>query len=380
MTERKAWCCWKQTSSEPERMKSRGFILRFMALAVLSTAAVSVLAAPSLHLENNQPFPIQMPVTIRDSGLGDGEWTANGRAVQTAGANATLVIDLARGAQQDITFKQGKTVKAGAFALKRAPDGVELIYSGKELGQLSWGIFLKPAKPVPAEEGAATHEDFDTAFAALPLQFQHTGEGPVFDTWTAEAPKAGLRLKLTLLAYHEGFLDLSAQLTNAAAERQTNVYAAVICRWQQPRLKSRTLCYDNRISTLGEKASSPFRAGEGRHQFTQRGVDWVRGACGNGVTAAWLNDFAPSFTLLDNTAKNTFKQPRYEGANLPQLGQEVQTAGNKFYSITEIARSNIQSYRDRLAESTLPARGDSIVFSSRLGVGEKAIERERTRL
>ncbi|MDB6027503.1 MAG: hypothetical protein JWM68_3726, partial [Verrucomicrobiales bacterium] len=219
----------------------------------------------------------------------------------------------------------------------------------------------------------ATAVNFVGLFNALPLTFRSTMRGPVCDVWTAETVKAGLKLQIELIAYGAGFLDVNAQLTNESADERAKVYAAVVCCWEQPRVKSRTMCYDNRIGPLADKASSPFHTGEGRHQFTQRGLDWVRNTLDNGVTAAWLNDFAPSFTLLDKSSKNSFKQPRYEGASMPQLGQEAQTAGEKFYSITEIARSNTKSYRDRLAENTLPAHGEGVSFSSRLVLGKQSL-------
>ena len=350
-------------------MKPATFFSLVVSLLGLAFAPVLVSAKePILVLENNQSFRIKMPIAIRDLGLGDGQWrTDRGQAVQTIGSNAVFIADVPPQTQTRISFNKGNTTRTGNFALKSVADGVAMVYSGEELGRLSWDILVKPAKLAAADDTqAATHEDFNATFSALPLAFHEAHYGSVFNTWTAEVAKHGLKLKIELLAYADGFLDMNARLTNESADEQAKVYAAVICRWEQPRVKSRTLCYDNRIKPLGEHAVSPFRSGEGRHQFTQRGVDWVRCEFAHGMTAAWMNDFAPSFTLVDNSTKNTFKQPRYEGASLPQLGQEVQTEGDRFYSITEIARANIKSYRDRLAENALPARGDSVSFSSRL--------------
>jgi hypothetical protein len=61
--------------------------------------------------------------------------------------------------------------------------------------------------------------------------------GPVFDSWEAQTSRDGLRLTLTLRCFHDGFLDISPRLTNEAAEHTTNVYAAVVCRWEQMRLR-----------------------------------------------------------------------------------------------------------------------------------------------
>src|SRR5205823_6113659 len=106
---------------------------------------------------------------------------------------------------------------------------------------------------------------------------------------TAQATKSGLKLVLDLRAFHEGFLDINARLTNESAATTTDVYAAVVCRWEQPHAESRSLCYDNHITSLAENAWSPFREGQGRHLYVQRGVDWIRTRFGNGVSVAWLN-------------------------------------------------------------------------------------------
>jgi len=133
-------------------------------------------------------------------------------------------------------------------------------------------------------------------------------------------------------------------------------------------MQARSLCYDNRISQLAARGTSGFRAGEGRHLFLQCGVDWIRTTFKEGPTVAWLNDFAPSFTVQ---SAGTARTPaRWTGANLSQLGQEVQSSKEKLYSITEIARANIRSYRDRLKENVLPPTGESVSFSSRLVFGD----------
>lgn len=344
--------------------------MRFSAIAAAFVCVFSSLAKEAaIVLENNQPFRIHMPIKV--SGLS--ETTAN-RAIQFLGTNAIFIANAAPESRAEIPVNA--TTKAGTavFAARPTAKGMELFFADKSLGQLGWDIFVKPVAALAAEDAAMTNrEDFSRSFSALPLTFRKTSSGPVFESWSAEANKAGLKLQVELLAYAEGFLDINAKLTNETADEKKKVYAAALCEWNQPGIKQRSLCYDNRIGPLGEQSASPFRSGEGRHQFTQRGVDWVRTVFKSGVTAAWLNDFAPSFTVLDNTKKNSFKQERYQGASLPQLGQEVETAGERFCSVTEIARSNTRSYRDRLAENVLPARGEGVSFSTRVVFSKKPI-------
>jgi hypothetical protein len=330
---------------------------------------------PSLELENNQPFRINMPIEVRGVPLPAGDWiTIEKQPVQKRGSNIVLIANINAGGRKTISIQPGTVAENKIIHLRQEQNSLALTFAGKELGKLSWNILLQPSKSANEKEipSHTNSEAIAQSFKPLPLSFQKVAAGPVFDTWTAETTKSGLKLKIEILVYAGGFLDVNAQLTNESTDEKAKFYAAVICRWEQPNVKSRMLCYDNRIRELAQKDSSPFRSGEGRHQFTERGADWVRSVFDNGASAIWLNDFAPSFTVLDNTSRNTFKQPRYEGANLPQLGQEVQTSGEKFYSVTEIARSNIKSYRDRLAENRLPPRGDGVKFSSRLVLNKKS--------
>ena len=332
------------------------------------------LAAKTVLLENNQPFAIHMPVVVKGlSPEKDGQKLGERTALQAYGTNAVFVADVKASEQQRLAFRKAALTSQQKFSVTSASGGASLNYGGNELGTFTWDIFIKPAKP-SSDDSQMPSEKFDTVFSPLTLEFSKGATGSVFDQWTAETTKAGLKLRIELLAYHDGFLDINAQLTNETADTKQKVYAAVVCRWEQPGVKERTYCYDNRIRPLNESGASPFRSEEGRHQFTQRGVDWIRTVLNNGQTIAWMNDFAPSFTVLDNSTKNSFKQPRYEGASLPQLSQEIQVKGKQFYSITEIARSNIKSYRDRVAENTLPAHGEGVAFSSRLFLKNDAFD------
>ncbi len=309
-----------------------------------------------------------MPVEVRQLKLANGSWsTSEGKPVQALGSNAVLVADLAPGKEKQLELGQHNAPQSTALTVTAANPAIGVVFNGKNLGSLSWDIVLQELKKRPADEGdgpPSTRRDFAAGFQPLPLSFSRVSNGPVFDTWTAETTKAGLKFTVQLRVYHEGFLDVNARLINDGAIRTTNIYAAVVCRWEQPGSEGRTLCYDNRISAFGDTAYSQFREAGGRHQFLQRGVDWIRTSYGDGITTAWLNDFAASFTVV---APATAKTPaHYTGANLPQLGQEAQSAHQTLYSITEISRSTTRSFRDRMKEFILPPRGEGVAFASRI--------------
>src|SRR6185295_226582 len=60
------------------------------------------------------------------------------------------------------------------------------------------------------------------------------------------------------------------------------------------------------------------------------------------------------------------------------LGREVQTASDRVYFVTEIARSTVRSFRDRLKENILMPRGESVSFSSRLVFGDGTLDDRHT--
>jgi hypothetical protein len=323
-------------------------------------------AGPTITLQNNQSFPWRLPVRMHIRATNDVPWlTTDGRAVQPLGHDALFIADIAASASQQITLHPGTLARRPAlFTIKADKPGVRLIYSGKELGRLSWSIEMHTVTTRKGETNAA--QDFDADFTPLPLQFQRKVHGSVFDQWLASATYSGLQMQIELLAYADGFLDINAHLTNESADPKIKTYAAVVCRWERANTVSQSICYDNHIHELGARDRSSFRSSKGSQTFKQRGTDWVRAVFKEGTTVAWLNDFAPSFTIVDNSTNNPLHQPRYAGANLSQLSEEVQTAPGRLYSITEIARPDSDRFLDRLTEAVLPPQNEGVSFSSRL--------------
>ena len=309
---------------------------------------------------------------IREQKLGVGMWaTSVGRPVQQVGDDAVFIAELNASSNERLAFRHSQSASEPAsLTLLPAANGVELRYKGKDAGRLSWDVVLRDAQPAARKESRAmTRTDFASQFATISLSFEKSASGAVFDVWRAEGTKNGLKLLVELQAYHVGFLDLNTQIENVSAST-TNVYAAAVCRWQQPQVSSRSLNYNNEIAPLSDAGWSPFRGtdesgtGDSRHMFIQRGVDWINTTLAAGAGVLWLNDFAPSFTVHQDA---TDKRPgRYTGANSPQLGQEAQTADGNFYSITEIARSNTRYYLERFVPNVLPPAGEPLTFSSRL--------------
>jgi hypothetical protein len=380
-----------------KRLTSWAIVLFFSHSAVSKT----------IYVTNNQPFSVRLPVEIRDVWLAGNGWLAGEQPVQADGGNMMLVADVPASSAKSVELRAGQNPNAvPSITAEPTEAGLSVSQGQVKLGTFSWDILIEPVKKKTDEPDSAqvSNRDFNSKFAALPIHFAKVNNGPVFDDWAAETVKEGLRLWLRVRCFHEGFLDITARLTNESVERTNNVYAAAICRWEQNGQSGRSFCYDNHIAPLGENARSSFREGEGRHLAIQRGVDWVCTSFGNGdgaraglsphetkteartglstlhsaqvdCSVAWLNDFASSFTVK---AEATTKTPaHFTGANASLLGREVQTAGNRVYFITEIARSSVRSFRDRLKENILMPRGESVSFSSRLVFGDATLDDRR---
>ncbi|MBA3514581.1 MAG: hypothetical protein H0T77_09430, partial [Pyrinomonadaceae bacterium] len=351
----------------------RGLSAALVLLCAVSGIVANDKTAPhAVVIVNHQPFRVRMPIRIRDQQLGAGKWATNeGQPVQQVGDDAVFIADLKATSTERHAFRRSHGLRS-PLLLKVVPvaNGVELRYNGKNSGHLAWDVVVRDAQPAARKESRAiTRPDFASQFAAIPLSFEKSASGAVFDVWRAEGTKSGLKLLVELQAYHTGFLDLNAHIENISAST-TNVYAAAVCRWQQPQDSFRSLNYNNEIALLSNAGWSPFRGtddtgtGDSRHMFIQRGVDWINTKFPTNASVLWLNDFAPSFTVHQAA---TDKRPgRYTGANSPQLGQEAQTADGSLYSITEIARSNTRYYLERFVPNLLPPAGEPLTFSSRL--------------
>jgi len=324
----------------------------------------------AIVLVNNQPFAIRMPMEV--SGItGDTaeHLMAEVAAVQPVDSGVVLIGSVNANASRRLALLPAsrRSEPDRRLVIDTIDDGVRVSFDGQPIGNLSWSVHLSAAASAPKTSTATPPQDLAHTFEALPLEFTRTVQGHVFDTWTAKGSRHGLSVALTLRAYREGFLDLSTRVTTEPDARTSGVYAAVVSRLTHAAAAAeRRICYDNRIAPLAATGRTPFRAGEGRHHFVQRGVDWLTLRTAAGASVAWMNDFADSFTILQDSSENRFRQPRYTGANIPQLGSEAQAAPEALFWITEIARTNIQSYRDRLVDNILPPAGESVSFGSRL--------------
>lgn len=371
-------------------MHSKIIRLKNVLGALVLTAGIvvgTVCAASVYELRNNQPFPLRAPVKITEQqALPDGVWKVGGDTLaQSQNGELYLVTEIPASGEKRFVPTQvvaGATgQKDAALAASASGGSVSLQFDARDLGRLSWSLVLQPLE-VTAKGTARPVKlplDYKAEFSALPLDFQKTASGPVFDLWKGTADKNGLVCTVVLRVYHAGFLDIETSLANRSADAEKKVYCALVCRWEQPETPKRTLDYDNHITELEPAAYSPFRLGTERHLFIQRGADWIRSDYKSGVSVVWMNEFSDSFTLLDESSRNTFKQSRYVGGSLPQLGQEIQTAERAIYSITEIARPNIRSYSpDRIFDNVLPAKGDGVQFASRMVFARAPLDDVRT--
>lgn len=337
----------------------------FGVFAFVQTISAQNAGVETLRITNNQPFAVRMPIRLRGTNL-SGKTQLNGRAIQTDGADALFVADLPASAGKDFRLQNGSPKTSPKnFVLNPTENGVALNFAGAEYGRLSWQILYRDSKPEELKgEPYSTKTDFSKDFQALPFKFTKISSGALFDVWRAAAESNGLQLTIEMRQFHDGFLDINSELKNVGAAKTENVYAAIVTRWQQPDGATRSLCYDYRTRDLTENDYTNFRVGDSRNWYVQRGVDWLKTNFAGKNSVAWMNEFSQSFTVHQDARG---KRPaRWVGANIPQIGHEAQTAGRDVYLLTEIARSNLRSYAERLEDNRLMERGDNANFSSRL--------------
>ncbi|MGI8965599.1 MAG: COG1470 family protein [Limisphaerales bacterium] len=320
----------------------------------------------SIRLINHQDYSIHLPVTLRGIPFQETNST-----FQIDGSNIVFIADISAKGGKELSFQADTSNLRKLISVAATTNGIELKVGQKTAGKLSWDISVEPSvKKSRQKEIASSKADYAKIFQPLPLSFVKKNSGAVFDTWSAAATKSGLALSIEVKMFHEGFLDLSTRLTNESAPTE-NVSAALICRWEHPALENRTLCYDNRRREFGDVAATDFHEKDGRFWHIQHGVDWVRSQIKNGPSIVWLNPFDPVFTVhAEAKAKNP---DRFTMGSQAQFGHEAQSISGAFFSITEIARANLESYRDRVSENVLPARGESFIVTTRLAFQESKV-------
>jgi hypothetical protein len=362
------------------------FILLFAALLFLPNAVLinaqnneSGRIRRDVKIVNNQPFPVKMPVGLSGLNSTAADWqTADGKAAQTESGKLFFIADLSASSTKNFNLQNASAAKTDGKLLSIAPteNGVSLSFAGANLGELAWQILYRDSRPEELKgEPYSTKVDFSKDFQPLPFKFKKISEGSLFDVWRGAAEDNGLRLSIELRVFHDGFLDMNSEFKNVGAAKTENVYAAIVTRWQQPKTTERAVCYDYRIRNLSANDYTLFRVGESRNWYVQRGVDWLRANTASGASVALMHDFSQSF-MVHQDAKG--KRPaRFVGANIPQIGYEIQTAGDDIYQLTEIARSNLKSYAERLEDNRLMPLGEMVDFSSRFAFSKTALTDEQ---
>src|SRR4030095_9892809 len=99
----------------------------------------------------------------------------------------------------------------GKISAEPVESGIRLKSGDRDLGTLSWDVYLQPIDRVPTDEQAAqTKRDFDKTCPPLPLKFAEAKRTPHFNLYSADASKNGINLKVTLEVYPSGFVDVRA--------------------------------------------------------------------------------------------------------------------------------------------------------------------------
>lgn len=348
-------------------LKKMAKLSAFLIYLNLSIGFIFAQNIPSqIEIVNNQPFQVRMPIYLKGLNLKENDWRISKNTnIQQAGDETVFVADINKSATQTFALEKGKADIKSQLALKPSQNGVSIEFNGKTLENLSWQILFRDSKPEELKgDPYSTKADFSANFQPLVMNFSKVADGSVFDTWRGAGETNGLQLTIELRVFHEGFLDIVSTLKNVSQSKIRDVYAAVVTKREQPNEQSRTVNYDNRIRKFETNDWTNFRVGESRNWYIQRGIDWLKTDFAGNLSTAWMNDFSQSFTVHQD-AKG--KRPaRWVGANIAQIGYEAQSKNKDLYILTEIARSNLKFYAERLEDNRLMNVGDGISFTSRI--------------
>src|SRR5437588_6135650 len=95
--------------------------------ALWTSMATAADSASTIELINNQPFPIRMPIEVRQFHLPNADFvTSDHQGVQPVGSNLVLIARVASGSERHLALSAGKFPIKPALALQPAQDGINL--------------------------------------------------------------------------------------------------------------------------------------------------------------------------------------------------------------------------------------------------------------
>src|SRR5690349_16490885 len=95
--------------------------VQFFLLALSGFLAIADDSPKALTLVNNQPFPIRMPLQVRQFPLPIGTWeTSNGELVQADGNDVVLIASVEAGSEKQLTFRKKPFSGRGPFRVSKA--------------------------------------------------------------------------------------------------------------------------------------------------------------------------------------------------------------------------------------------------------------------
>ncbi len=360
----------RRVNALPMNLPTSALLLRTIVAAIvfcrIGLAEAADSAIGSIRFSNNQPFSIRVPIEIQ----GINVQTASDSFIQSDGTNLVLIADVAAKANREFQLKKQSAQRRDRVVLTTSAGEVQLLVDGKNIGGFSWDLIVEPVRGKSAKDGGSTKRDFAQHFQPIAVAFKKVGSGPVFERYRGTGSKQGVDVTIDIRLFRDGFFDWTAHLTNQTA-KTTGVYAALVCRWKHPPLKDQTMCYDNRRTNFPPNTFTGFREDDGRHWHMQHGIDWVLSHPEDGPDIVWVNPFDPSFTVKSEATSKT--PARYTSASQAQLAREAQSTPDALYIVTEIARENVRSFRDRVKENVLPQKGEGVSCSGRLYFGERKI-------
>jgi hypothetical protein len=318
-----------------------------IAFFILSISTSS--AEPSILIRNNHDLDYRGPIAF-ETGLPDGFYASQSGRGQVIDGTAHVVAAIFGGSELRLIRQPSGSsgLSEGPLLVKPSSGGVALLWDGKPIGRVEFGLAVIPGREAGPKE-AVSH------FQALPVELVGNREG----SFSGKCHTNGYDVVLHVDWYPGGWMDMDVTLTRTE-DGPESVYLALVRRIVMPGMDGVRMRWNGRVLDSTDEPDEYDRV------FSlARGVDWCSWKRGS-LSCLAVNRFAPGFTYE--------REPgRWVLANHFYTRERVRREGDSIYLISEIAGPNSEQEKTRymgVRAYTPPLKGEPLRLTWRLAVSQ----------
>jgi len=320
---------------------------RFAILPLLATAILAIsctAAAQSIVVRNNYEMPYSGPITFHTN-LPNGIYA--GKGAQGCITDGTAYITAALAAQSRVELKPRTAIQPQSGPLFVAPEGneIKLSWNSSEIGRIGLALAVIPGRTAKIDNGVSPSQ-------ALDITFTKGSDG----TLKGNAATGGYDLRITFKPYAGGWMDVSAEVTNISAGKNS-AYVGLIRKITTTQINDPHMRWNGQF-IAGTSEPTRFVGSSGIDHC----IDWCSWKSGS-LSFTVANGFTPGITIE--------REPgRWVDANHFYVWEHLRADKNSLFFISEIAGpdpgqkegyTGIKAY-------TQPLRGEPVKLHWRLAI------------